>query len=265
LEERPAARTMLTVDWDFFVPEKAEWDWGHKEQPIFLSAIWALRVMGFYAQGLDARQEVRSSGQERTFWSQVRNRFDLNTVKAVLVTESHADAYHAAKLWQVGSVYNFDAHADLGYHGIANLQLSAGDDPTCEDWLGRLVLDGVRAVVAYPAHSLEHEFDNQRFSQLQTMTGRAQLTLASTILAGVRTPIPVTVLHLCRSGAWTPPWLDGRFLMLAMSSGASVKPDVRLTDRSKVIDWRAMEKAGREQHKLFDDLRNRLTKGEPAK
>ena len=37
-------KTLLTIDFDMFVPEKPEWDIGHNESRIYLKMLWGTRV-----------------------------------------------------------------------------------------------------------------------------------------------------------------------------------------------------------------------------
>lgn len=36
-------KAVLSIDFDFFVREELEWDWGHRESDLFLEAIWPIR------------------------------------------------------------------------------------------------------------------------------------------------------------------------------------------------------------------------------
>ena len=75
----------------------------------------------------------------------------------------------------------------------------------CANWLGKLLNDGLvkKANIILSSYTSERKeyFDeiNKRFNVLYKD------------ICDMKSKITVDILHICRSGAWTAPWLDNEF------------------------------------------------------
>ena len=175
----------VTVDWDFFVPEKAMWDMAHKESEMFLTLLWAHRG------GLI--KEAVTSGEEKDFWKSLGK-----LPKNAFVSDSHAYAY--AVTGEADRVVLFDAHHDCWQKEKDGLVY-------CDNWL-RVWLEGDEsreALWVYPKHVIENwgeqEVPEDLRDRVETLEWNGSVDLDK-----------VKAVHICRSGCWTPPWLDADFI-----------------------------------------------------
>jgi hypothetical protein len=190
----------LSVDWDYFFEtpegnpdadliEMSLYDWGHGESDIFLhSAIWETRAGSILASG---REMPGLSGEEEGFWS----RFRFSPVCSIHVADSHRFGSIVFKGFD--QVINFDAHHDLGYYGEFE-----GLD--CGNWARRFLEGnpGSRYEVRYPRwKSWEESVQPEEVDPERWSKGWGD------------DPVEVEIdrVFICRSGAWTPPWLDEGF------------------------------------------------------
>lgn len=185
-------KTLITIDWDYFVPEKVEWDLGHRENLLFLRMMWGTR-----GSLLD---QMKTSGAEVGFWDWLRKRANLNKAGCLFVSDSHAYVYPVLK--GVSRVVLFDAHHDCWESEPGG---TSKNGVYCHDWL-RVWLKGSkkrRATWVKP--------DWQDACTLpDDMKDRVDVVgLSEGLDLGLEGSLR---LHVCRSGCWTPPWLDGAFL-----------------------------------------------------
>ena len=94
-------KTLLTVDWDYFVPEEFTWDIGHRESIIFLDMLWHTR-----GRLID---EMKTSGEQVGFWSRVKDSLNIET-NEIIVTDSHVHVIDEAA--KCNHVIIIDAHHD---------------------------------------------------------------------------------------------------------------------------------------------------------
>ena len=88
---------MLTIDWDYFVPEDPIHDFGHMENLFFLDQIWWFRV-----QYID---NIKTSGEELVFWNRLREK-NIFPIDQVWVSDSHLPAYDIADLYNIDTIDN---------------------------------------------------------------------------------------------------------------------------------------------------------------
>lgn len=207
-------KRLLVVDWDYFFPTvdgpyettehgrgSWEWmlyDWGHSEgrmSAYFQQDAWLGRAAAFQENGLPLPD---TSGEELTFWKRFRFAKDAQ----VYVADSNSQAAHAVVAEGVNAVYLYDAHHDSGYKPTALDSVREQQQVTCENWMLAYYEWGVRKLVMRyprwrveafgvepdPAIPIDRQFDDG-------------------------SPVPVTFhrVFICRSAAWTPPWLDPKF------------------------------------------------------
>lgn len=197
--------TLLTVDWDFFVPEDMMMDMGHAESKLFIHEMWNIRAAQYVARDIDVKTLIKTTGQEKTFWADIAKKCIIGADVPVFISESHLQAYELATQYDVENILSFDAHADLGYHGFKELENTLTID--CGNWLGvQAVGEGRRTIIVWPDHTHEKK---ARFKEILNATD-AQITTIKDFLKK-RQLFRVAAIHVCRSGAWTPPWLDDDF------------------------------------------------------
>lgn len=193
---------MLAVDFDFFFPEPYGtetlgelwplYDWAHSEA---LNAIgdflWIDRAAGFLRNNLPL-PEVQV---DPTFWQ----RFTFNDAAVGWATDSNMHAWNPDL--GVDNVWLFDAHHDSGYHPGALSSVVDANRISCEDWMLVYYLTGAELHVRYPvwktgAFNIEPEPEvpvDRQFDDPAESLPRFD------------------AVHVCRSGAWTPPWGDDKF------------------------------------------------------
>lgn len=187
----------ITVDWDYFLPIKPEWDLSTQENGLFLDFIWITRVEVKPLMKLD---------EYKNFWSLVRNNTgELPNV--CFVSESHCDAGPLIPR-EERLVILFDAHHDCWPN-------PSPDEIQAENWAESWLKSNPdnKLIWVKPEHS---PFDlwgaNPKIKkQIKTLTFDKALKLLG--LA------PVSRVHICRSGCWCPPWFDQDFRKFVKSYG----------------------------------------------
>lgn len=182
-------KTLLTVDFDFFVPERPEWDFGHQESLLYLNVLWGSRF-GYI-------DDMKTDGNEVGFWQAM----DIEPTQPVWVSDSHIYAYNLTQ--GVNRVVLFDAHHDC-WHGD-----SLGVDKTdrsiyCHNWLREWLRKGKKRTALWVRPEWQ-----EACVLPEDMKGRVDVEVWRKGLdLGLGGPV---VTHICRSGCWVPPWLDKSF------------------------------------------------------
>lgn len=249
--ERP---TLITVDWDYFVAEDPLWDIGHRENEMFLKWIWQTRY--------SLRDKMKTTGEEVGFWSKLRELFNISDRAQVYVSDSHAYAWQVAQ-W-VERVVMFDAHHDCW-------EREPGSDQVhCHDWL-RCWLEqeddeyGRKAFWMPPMWTAESKCNLDDESVLFPLPEDMDLSKIEfahpeyesieDAACFVRGAGPIEFIHICRSGCWTPPWLDRQFIEFVESFNAAAEP-VRLQEGPwdpMVERWSADDYSeARQAHELME-------------
>jgi hypothetical protein len=134
---------ILSVDWDYFFPNPMWYDWGHKEEPLFMEFLWQIRATN---RNLKTREwavdQMRVDRNRRhNFWKKVCP--DPN-VAFLYVTESHKDIFDMLKGLSFGnmSVWNFDAHNDLSYSNRTTKE--------CDNWAWSFRFSPPVSTMRYP-------------------------------------------------------------------------------------------------------------------
>lgn len=184
---------ILSVDWDYFFPNSFDYDWGHKETPFFLDAIWPFRAgHRNMCTGELATKAMRPRPEFREFWDRV---VDGSPAHLVIV-ESHADMLEILRLVGPSRVVNFDAHHDLGYGETEELE--------CGNWALHGVEEGL--IEGYELYYPEWRYDSPE-----------SVCEDGWLLHGPEFGLPKEPEHfdlifICRSSAWTPSWSDDDWL-----------------------------------------------------
>lgn len=193
---------LLVVDWDTFFPvvEPPDtlwdlYDWGHNENwgSGLQSMVWLDRAANF------VRSQVPLpglSGLQETFWQ----RFTFTANATLFVSESNFASMMPAVRRGIKEVALFDAHHDGGY------KERLGEHWNCENWAVWYGLKGIPVHVYYPTWRT-HVFETEDSCLAETLG----LPFHRQFDHGHPDPHSFDRIHVCRSGSWVPPWLDGAF------------------------------------------------------
>lgn len=184
------AITLLSVDWDYFVPEKPEWDMGHNESLIYLQMLWTTRLRYL--------KEMQANGEQVGFWKKVEACADAKRA-LMFVSDSHCHVWQVLNTFKrVNRVVLFDAHHDC-FRGRRS-EIGCGNWGA--EWLAK---DKEHQLVwVKPDHSPFDLSTAQRGFRKQI-----KVTTPEKFFAGDHGKI--VAVHACRSGCWTPPWTDEEF------------------------------------------------------
>jgi hypothetical protein len=283
-------RAFVSVDWDFFVRSLYAWDWGHQESPFFMEGpMWEIRVSGLLMNGLDIRGEMDpekwADPKPLEFWSTLRQLgYNFDVIEETcdtaylsspnfVIADSHAIAGPAFNgvAEEIGApeiILNFDAHHDMGYRSRVEVnKMVTRGEVTCDMWLRSLMsqdsfLDAkTRAHVIYPNWRFAEFPMSEEWNALREVLPRG--ILGRTAIGPFAKPdgsatdvvcpaeeIEVVALFICRSSAWTPPWLDGRFVEFVRSLGKTPyefeyvsehTPDIRPFTPRTSFSWERAE------------------------
>lgn len=216
--------TILSIDFDFWAEhDPAKHDWGHSDTQAFLTIMWHLRAAEMMRDTTPWREVHLPHDEPRP--AKLRAFLEdrgWDFCKADLwVVESHADIAHILDQKRFKTkpvrVVNIDAHCDLGY-----AEDSAAEEVACDNWGEHFIEKGyVREFIQiYPKWRHRH-FEDWRpeFGDKSLRWAREYKTDTAVMYGLEQIPMSVRPSHvfICRSGAWSPPWLDGHFVMLARS------------------------------------------------
>jgi len=197
-------KCLLSVDWDYFIFTRDNWG-SYIENKKCLIDLWYKKYIQAKARGEEIMEAYRLTSELDGFWRRIRKQFGIAGDTKVYVSESHALSYKIAKENNCSSVYLFDSHADLGYGGLSSLNFEIN----CSNWLGKLLKDRIinEARIFYSPHTSERP---EHFRQMNSLYDIRYCSYKN--LDNMKDSIVITAVHICRSGAWTPPWLDDRFV-----------------------------------------------------
>lgn len=206
----------ITIDWDYFTPYDSMWDIQHVESLLYLDFLWKAR-----GHLVDT---FKTSGEEASFWPWLREHFTFDEVfnEAYLwVSDSHALIVKDWRIWHASDVIiSFDQHHDCWPTEEDNRDEEGRmEHIACHTW-GRAWLEenpDRRLVWVYPDH-----LDIEEYGDFETVEGvRDQLIILprKEFDASYYDEDEVSGVHVCRSGCWTPPWLDSAFRKFIHESG----------------------------------------------
>lgn len=208
-------------------------------------AMWEIRMSGLLASDLDITTEMDpakwANPKPWTFWnifSQLG--YDFSFIDAVsedlctsnfVVADSHAVAGPTFKnvsdeLGPPDIIINIDAHHDMGYHDKAAVnRMVASGNVSCDMWLRSLasLFSETKINVVYPnwrfdEFPISDEWDSLKKvlpAKILKRTKIGSFVDENGSISKVVKPakkIQVEALFICRSSAWTPPWLDSQFI-----------------------------------------------------
>ena len=204
---------LLSVDWDYFIRTQIDNGGSYLENNKNRINLWYKRYILCKARGTDIRKSYFLSPEVEIFWENIKKHFCFDNDVKAYVSDSHALSYDIAKKKGCRSVYLFDAHADLGYGGLPSLKFEVN----CANWLGKLLKERMikEADIVYSPYTAEKPELFKPFNKIYPIRYPDMNDLG----AGIR----VSAVHICRSGAWTPPWLDGKFTRFVQALGIPYK------------------------------------------
>lgn len=200
---------VLSVDWDYFFPCTYAFDWGSRETLFNIETFWTVRAynkMLFDEQGRMMRREkapyaidaFRPREDWRSFWET----YCRISPSKLVVAESHytiAEVLNLLAQQMKGAsfrVVNFDAHHDAGYQ-------KGKPVVDCDNWAQK-VASITDYTLVYPAY---REGYNPQPDPIRE---------PDRTLYGPPDPSDLPSIYLlcfvCRSGAWTPPWSDDKWI-----------------------------------------------------
>lgn len=192
---------LLTIDWDFFIPIKESWCGSYIENSRYINKIWYRRYLEEKRYGVNISKSVDVAPWTSSFWNKLQKNFVIDENTKLYVSDSHKLCYNIAKENNCKTVYSFDAHSDLGYAGLQSFNFEVN----CANWLGKLLNDKIieKAGIIYSPYTFE---DKRDFNDINKKFNIKYINLED-----VTSKPHISTIHICRSGAWTPPWLDGKF------------------------------------------------------
>lgn len=204
---------LLVVDFDFFFPMKEEWDWSMKETPFYIDGIlWEIRASSFLYQG---QALPVLNGLEKDFW----DHWNLTNVSLVFYSDSNSYSGVLPCRDLITEVVLIDAHHDSGYNG--SIKQAIKGEITCDNWM--YVYHNAKRLWVYPdwldganKQKSDQKTDRIRWSEYNSQG---------------YTP---DIVHICRSGAWVPPWCDSDFIKFVNSLSSGKKYDLDKMDKSSI-------------------------------
>ncbi|WP_010289209.1 hypothetical protein [Kurthia massiliensis] len=194
--------SLLSIDWDYFISTGNQQIISSIENERTIHDLWYKRYFEYESYGKHFEQYFRLAEEVQYFWQMVRTKFQWGPNVKVFVSDSHALSYKIAHKFKIDDVYLFDAHSDLGYGGLASLDFEVN----CANWLGKLLKQRTiqSAHIIYSPFTCEHPTD---FDEMNRTFDIHYPTLQQ-----LPERIDTNVIHICRSGAWSPPWFDTQFV-----------------------------------------------------
>lgn len=228
-------KCLLSIDWDYFICTKKE-NWGsYIENSKSLIDLWYKRYIQAKVLGKDIKESYKLSSEWAVFWEKIKKRFLFDKGTKAYVSDSHSWSYNIAKEHNCNTVCLFDSHADLGYGGLSSLNFKVN----CSNWLGKLLKDNQikEAYVFYSPYTME---EPEYFKQINSIYNIKYCSFND-----LKKSFMVSAIHICRSGAWTPPWLDEKFNQFINAMGIAYelvscparKWDVANLSLSQQIDY----------------------------
>lgn len=234
---------IVTIDWDFFVPENARLDMGHNETLFHINHMWHHRAHSWYMGKLEPTKLINHNHKWKSFHKRLVKHFGLTGEEHVVVSESHLEAYNVCKMLEEDGedhieLVSFDAHTDLY---IEPDEVRKQKEIQCGNWLAMAIRDfDLEPYIVLPSHA---NVDLRKWS------GKRSMGATITKRHDFEKVIPKTkpaIIHICRSGAWTPPWADGAFweLVNLFSGGHHTEVGIEIGERE--IDLEEIKKSAGE-------------------
>jgi hypothetical protein len=192
---------LLVIDFDFFFPVhdvgEPDWwlyDWDHRESVAvgLQTCLWESRgSMFLQVHGM----LPATSGAETSFW----DRWTFTPETTLYVSDSNVYSLAEPVRADVEVVHLFDAHHDLGY------KPHRGKLYTCENWGLWYARERIPVHVHYPA------WRTQVFTAEEYCLAKRRRYPVTRAFDDPTLQLTFDRIHVCRSGAWVPPWCEDAF------------------------------------------------------
>jgi len=194
-------KCLLSIDWDYFIYTGNRNFGSYTESKRTIIDLWYKRYIVSKKKGEDITRAFSLSKDIDKFWDRIKKTFVFKKNVKVYVSESHALSYDIAVDNGCNVVCLFDSHADLGYGGLQSLDFEVN----CANWLGKLFKEGKieKAYIIYSPFTLEKPCYFDSMNNL--------FNIEYPKLEKLDRNMDISVIHICRSGAWSPPWYDEEF------------------------------------------------------
>lgn len=194
-------KCLLSVDWDYFIYAGNECCGSYIENNKNIINLWYKRYIQNKIQGKNIKKSFLLSNEVYNFWTKIKKKFSIDNSTKLYVSDSHAVSYYVAKENNCNEVFLFDAHSDLGYGGISSLNFEVN----CANWLGKLLKNSIinKTSIIYSPFTME------RVEDFKDIKNNYNVNFID--FEELEENINVQAIHICRSGAWTPPWFDENF------------------------------------------------------
>lgn len=231
-------KTLLSIDWDFFMPDVAPYDWGHQESELFYEMIWGTRCssVNLLTKQLAVDAVIPDKDLLHAFWPSTVS----GKPEQLFIADSHLDLYKVLEKIGPCLIDNCDAHHDFGYSDEFK-------DVDCGNWALRAWEKGLN-----PSYRLFYpEWRRKSPENIPPWYPRDEEGDLLPIFHGLNlAPNRYDFIFICRSSAWTPPWADPewtkfiRFWDSPWSFGRNVwKNRVTLSPRAEVERTPNMDQA----------------------
>lgn len=193
-------RSLLSIDWDYFVPTRSAWSGSYVEDKKNLMFIWYKRYFENKRKGVNIEESIKTGKEFKSFFKIIKGRFKFVKNFKMYVSDSHKFSYEIAKVNRCINVINFDAHSDLGYGGLKSLEFEVN----CANWFGKLFKDNIikSGSIVYSPYTKENKNEFYDINDKFNIDYIKSCNIPE---------LEISAVHVCRSGSWTPPWLDGDF------------------------------------------------------
>lgn len=205
-------RSLLSIDWDYFICIKNRYFGSYIENKRTTVDLWYKRYIQLKKSGKSIYRYFQLSTDYNRFWDRIKRVFNFDDRIKAYVSDSHSLSYCIAKDFNCDSVYLFDAHSDLGYGSSSFYDFEVN----CANWLGKLLVENIikNAYIIYSPYTFEKPDDFKYMNNKYNIIYLKPNDLTSN-------KINITALHICRSGAWVPPWYDDNFIKFVNGLGIS--------------------------------------------
>jgi len=205
------SKVLISIDWDYFIRIEGK--------------IQSLRenyrniYLRWYKEYLLDPEFCFQYGifpEPENFWPALRRKFSFNTATLLFLSESHKYSYYLSKILGCDKIISFDAHSDLGYGSV----LMSNYYTNCGNWLGKLIDQHQigQAIIVYSPFTKENAAAFGRYIKNSVV----RFTRLTDLVKQKKEDV-VAGIHICRSGAWTPPWYDEALERFIKSAGFNGK------------------------------------------
>lgn len=193
-------KTLLSIDWDFFFPDVAPYDWGHQESPLFYETIWITRCASFnlLTKQLAINTMLPDQKLLKSFW----DRIVVGKPEQLFIADSHLELYKILEKIGPCLIDNYDAHHDFGYsNSFGHID--------CGNWAWRAYENGLN-----PSYRLFYpEWREKCREEIPSWYPRDTEGDLLAIFTGLNeSPNYYDYIFICRSSAWTPTWCDNEWM-----------------------------------------------------